>query len=188
MGVEPFLVTSALDCVLAQRLARKLCDRCKEPYQPSEAELIEAGWPMEQIDGTDWPVLYRHVGCGGCGKTGYRGRFALHEVMLVTEEIEKLIIERRSTDDLKKVAVMEGMIPLRADGLRKVAAGLTSLEEVFRVVVIRSWAGSFGRPALASPQGRSAADRADTGQGGRHALEPGPSSRRVPDRSSRAVP
>jgi type IV pilus assembly protein PilB len=134
MGVEPFLVTSALDCVLAQRLARKLCDRCKEAYQPSEAELIEAGWPMEQIDGTDWPVLYRHVGCGSCGKTGYRGRFALHEVMLVTEEIEKLIIERRSTDDIKKTAVMEGMIPLRADGLRKVAAGMTGLEEIFRVV------------------------------------------------------
>jgi type IV pilus assembly protein PilB len=134
MGVEPFLVTSALDCVLAQRLARRLCDRCRDAYQPSEAELVEAGWPMEQIDGTDWPVLYRSVGCSGCGKTGYRGRFALHEVMLVTEEIERLVIERRSTDDLRKVAVMEGMIPLRSDGLRKVAAGLTSLDEVFRVV------------------------------------------------------
>jgi type IV pilus assembly protein PilB len=134
MGVEPFLVTSALDCVLAQRLARKLCDRCREAYQPSEAELVEAGWPMEQIDGTDWPVLYRSVGCGACGKTGYRGRFALHEVMTVTEEIERLVIERRSTDDLRKVAVMEGMIPLREDGFRKVAMGLTSLEEIFRVV------------------------------------------------------
>jgi type IV pilus assembly protein PilB len=134
MGVEPFLVTSALDCVLAQRLARKLCDRCREAYQPSEAELVEAGWPMEQIDGTDWPVLYRHIGCGACGKTGYRGRFALHEVMTVTEEIERLVIERRSTDDLRKVAVMEGMIPLREDGFRKVAMGLTSLEEIFRVV------------------------------------------------------
>jgi type IV pilus assembly protein PilB len=134
MGVEPFLVTSALDCVLAQRLARKLCDRCKEPYQPSEAELMEAGWPMEQIDGNDWPVLHRPVGCGQCGKTGYRGRFALHEVMTISEEIEKLIIERRSTDDVKKVAIMEGMIPLRSDGLRKVGLGLTSLEEIFRVV------------------------------------------------------
>ncbi len=134
MGVEPFLVTSSLDCVLAQRLARKLCDRCKEQYQPSEAELVEAGWPMEQIDGNDWPVLFRPLGCGQCGKTGYRGRFALHEVMLVTEEIERLIIERRSTDDLRKAAVMDGMIPLRADGLRKVAAGMTGLEEVFRVV------------------------------------------------------
>jgi type IV pilus assembly protein PilB len=134
MGVEPFLVTSALDCVLAQRLARKLCDRCKEAYQPSEAELMEAGWPMEQIDGNDWPVLHRPVGCGQCGKTGYRGRFALHEVMAISEEIEKLIIERRSTDDIKKVAVMEGMIPLRADGLRKVGLGYTALEEIFRVV------------------------------------------------------
>ena len=132
MGVEPFLVTSALDCVLAQRLARKLCERCREQYQPSEAELVEAGWPMEEID--EWPVLYRAVGCSACGRTGYRGRFALHEVMLVTEEIERLIIERRSTEDLKKEAVMQGMIPLRSDGLRKVQAGLTSLEEVFRVV------------------------------------------------------
>jgi type IV pilus assembly protein PilB len=134
MGVEPFLVTSALDCVLAQRLARKLCDRCREAYQPSEAELVEAGWPMDQVDGNEWPVLYRPVGCSTCGKTGYRGRFALHEVMLMTEEIERLVIERRSTDDLRKVAVMEGMIPLREDGLRKVAAGLTSIDEIFRVV------------------------------------------------------
>ncbi len=132
MGVEPFLVTSALDCVLAQRLARKLCERCREEYQPSESELVEAGWPMDQID--DWPVLHRAVGCPACGRTGYRGRFALHEVLQVTEEIERLIIERRSTEDLKKEAVMQGMIPLREDGLRKVQAGLTSLEEVFRVV------------------------------------------------------
>jgi type IV pilus assembly protein PilB len=134
MGVEPFLVTSALDCVLAQRLARKLCDRCREAYQPSEAELVEAQWPMDEVDGNDWPVLFKPVGCGACGKTGYRGRFALHEVMSVTEEIEKLVIERRSTDDIRKVAVMEGMIPLREDGFRKVAAGLTSIDEIFRVV------------------------------------------------------
>jgi len=132
MGVEPFLVTSALDCVLAQRLARKLCDRCREQYQPTEAELVEAGWPMEEID--DWPVLYKAVGCSACARTGYRGRFALHEVLVVSEEIERQIIERRSTEDLKKTAVMQGMIPLRNDGLRKVHAGLTSLEEVFRVV------------------------------------------------------
>jgi type IV pilus assembly protein PilB len=132
MGVEPFLVTSALDCVLAQRLARRLCSKCAEAYQPSEAELIQAGWPMDSID--EWPTLHRAVGCGKCGKTGYKGRFALHEVLSVTEEIERLIIERRSTEDVKKVAVMQGMVPLRGDGLRKVAAGHTSLEEVFRVV------------------------------------------------------
>ncbi|MBM3676142.1 MAG: type II secretion system protein GspE [Actinobacteria bacterium] len=132
MGVEPFLVTSALDCVLAQRLARRLCERCRARYQPTEAELVQANWPMDQLD--EWPTLFRAVGCSSCGKTGYRGRFALHEVMPITEEIERLIIEQRSTEDVKKTAVMQGMIPLRLDGLRKVAAGLTSLEEVFRVV------------------------------------------------------
>jgi type IV pilus assembly protein PilB len=132
MGVEPFLVTSALDCVLAQRLARRLCPKCAEPYQPSESELVEAGWPMDSTP--DWPTLHRAVGCSYCGRTGYKGRFALHEVLSVTEEIERLIIERKSTEDVKKVAVMQGMVPLRGDGFRKVAAGMTSLEEVFRVV------------------------------------------------------
>jgi type IV pilus assembly protein PilB len=134
MGVEPFLVTSAIDCVVAQRLARKLCDHCKEPYQPTEAELVEAGWALEEIAGNDWPVLQRAVGCSSCGKTGYRGRFAIHEVLLLSEEMERMIIERRSTEDLVKVAIMEGMISLKKDGLRKVGMGLTSLEEIFRVV------------------------------------------------------
>jgi len=132
MGVEPFLVTSALDCVLAQRLARRLCTKCAEPYQPSEGELVEAGWPMDTT--AEWPTLYRAVGCSHCGRTGYKGRFALHEVLSVTEEIERLIIERKSTEDVKKTAVMQGMVPLRGDGFRKVAAGMTSLEEIFRVV------------------------------------------------------
>jgi type IV pilus assembly protein PilB len=134
MGVEPFLVTSALDCVVAQRLARRLCDKCKEEYQPSEFELNEAGWPMEQLTGGEWPTLYRAVGCSACGRTGYRGRFALHEVMLLSEEIERLIIERRSTEDIQKAAIMQGMLSLKSDGLRKVARGDTCLEEIFRVV------------------------------------------------------
>jgi type IV pilus assembly protein PilB len=134
MGVEPFLVTSAIDCVVAQRLARRLCDHCKEAYQPTEAELVEAGWAPEELSGSEWPVLQRAVGCSSCGKTGYRGRFAIHEVLLLSEELERMIIERRSTEDLVKVAVMEGMISLKKDGLRKVGLGLTSLEEIFRVV------------------------------------------------------
>jgi type IV pilus assembly protein PilB len=134
MGVEPFLVTSALDCVLAQRLARRLCDRCKEAYQPTESELVEAGWRVEDLEPNEWPTLYRHIGCSSCGRTGYRGRFAIHEVMLITEDIERMIIERRSTDDLQKTAVMQGMLTMREDGLRKVGMGQTSLEEVFRVV------------------------------------------------------
>ncbi|HEX4492519.1 MAG TPA: ATPase, T2SS/T4P/T4SS family [Acidimicrobiia bacterium] len=134
MGVEPFLVTSALDCVVAQRLARRLCDHCKEAYQPTEAELVEAGWAVDELSGSEWPVLQRAVGCSSCGRTGYKGRFAIHEVMLLSEEIERMIIERRSTDDVSKMAVMEGMIPLKKDGLRKVALGYTTLEEIFRVV------------------------------------------------------
>jgi type IV pilus assembly protein PilB len=134
MGVEPFLVTSALDCVVAQRLARRLCDKCKDPYQPTDAELREAGWPMEDVEQGGWPTLHHAVGCGACGRTGYKGRFALHEVMIITEEIERLIIERRSTEDLQKTAEMQGMLTLKSDGLRKVGMGLTSLEEIFRVV------------------------------------------------------
>ncbi|MGQ0825757.1 MAG: GspE/PulE family protein [Actinomycetota bacterium] len=134
MGVEPFLVCSALDCVVAQRLARRLCDKCKEDFQPTEAELSGARWPVEDLSGSEWPTLSRAVGCGSCGRTGYRGRFAIHEVMPITEEIERMIIERRSTEDIQKEAVMQGMLALRSDGLRKVAAAMTTLEEVFRVV------------------------------------------------------
>ena len=134
MGVEPFLVTSALTCVVAQRLARKLCDKCKEPYQPTEAELSEAGWPAEELDAGEWPTLHRAIGCGSCGRTGYRGRFGIHEVMAMSEELKRLVIERRSSEDLQKVALMQGMLSMRSDGLRKAAKGLTSLEEIFRVV------------------------------------------------------
>ena len=142
MGVEPFLVTSALDCVVAQRLARKLCDKCKEPYQPTEAELVEAGWPTEELEAGEWPTLHRAIGCGSCGRTGYRGRFGIHEVMVMSEEIERLIIERRSSEDIQKVALMQGMVSMRADGLRKAGMGMTSLEEIFRVVAVTTAARS----------------------------------------------
>lgn len=134
MGLEPFLVSSAVDCVVAQRLARKLCERCKLAYQPSEAELLEVGWPMEGLAEGEWPTLFKSVGCAACARTGYRGRFAFHEVMLVTEEIERMIVERAGSEEVHKMAVMQGMIPLRGDGLRKVGQGLTSIQEVFRVV------------------------------------------------------
>jgi type IV pilus assembly protein PilB len=134
MGVEPFLVTSSLDCVVAQRLARRLCEKCKEAYEPTEAELHAAGWPLDEVEDGNVPTLYKAVGCPTCGRTGYRGRFALHEVMPITEEIERLIIEGRSTEDIQKCAVMQGMLRLKDDGLRKVGMGQTCLEEIFRVV------------------------------------------------------
>jgi type IV pilus assembly protein PilB len=133
MGVEPYLIASALDCALAQRLARRLCQHCKEAYRPTEKELQEARFPEELASKVD--ELYRPVGCSRCGKTGYRGRLGLYEVMPITEEIERLTVERRSSDDIRRVAIDQGMITLRSDGLEKVASGATSLEEIFRVVV-----------------------------------------------------
>jgi len=133
MGIEPFLVSSATDGVLAQRLLRLLCDRCKELYAPTEEALLEAGIPLHP-DGTA-PKLYRPVGCSHCAKTGYRGRMAAHEVMLKTEEIERLTAERRSAEEIGRVAREQGMKVLRDDGIEKVLAGLTSIEEIMRVIV-----------------------------------------------------
>jgi len=133
MGIEPFLVGSALDAVVAQRLARKLCDRCKEPYEPTEVELISARFPW--VPGEEIPKLYRPVGCPTCSKTGYRGRIALHEVMRVTEAIERHAVAHSSSSDISRTAHEEGMVPLREDGWRKVTLGQTSLEEILRVVV-----------------------------------------------------
>ncbi len=132
MGVEPFLVTSALDCVVAQRLARRLCERCREPYEPTPAELVEADWRTAELG--ERPQLYRPAGCPACSRTGYRGRLAIQEVMVMSEEIERMIIERFSSDDVRKAAMSQGMTTLREDGLRKAAQGVTTLEEVFRVV------------------------------------------------------
>jgi type IV pilus assembly protein PilB len=132
MGVEPYLVASALDCVVAQRLARKLCEHCREAYTPESKELAEAHYPEWQ-----WPEireLFRPVGCSRCAKTGYRGRLGMFEVMPVTEEIERLTVERASSDMIRQVAAEQGMQALRDDGLEKARRGDTSIEEVLRVV------------------------------------------------------
>jgi type IV pilus assembly protein PilB len=132
MGIEPFLVGSSVDCVLAQRLARRLCDWCKQQYQPTEAELVSARWPAT-IPAPE--VLWKPVGCRSCSGTGYRGRIALHEVMPVTEEVEKLAVHRASANEIQRVAKAEGMYELRIDGLVKAAEGQTSVPEVLRVAV-----------------------------------------------------
>jgi type IV pilus assembly protein PilB len=132
MDVETFLVASAVDSIVAQRLARKLCERCKVTYEPDERELEAAGFP-EWL----WPEvtqLFKPQGCAACANTGFRGRMGLYEVMPMTEEIERLTIERASSDTIRAVAVQQGMIGLREDGLEKVRMGQTSIEEVARVV------------------------------------------------------
>ncbi len=134
MGIEPFLVGSALDCVVAQRLARRLCPKCKVPYQPSVDEMIAARFPW--VDGEPIPPeLFRPGGCTACSKTGYKGRLALHEVMRVTEEIERHAVAHSSSAEIAATAVKQGMISLRNDGWQKVAmGGQTSIEEILRVV------------------------------------------------------
>ncbi len=133
MGIEPFLVGSALDCVLAQRLARRLCSKCKEPYTPTAETLVAARFPWKPAE--PLPELHRAVGCAACAKTGYKGRLALHEVMSVTEAVERLTVERASSAAIEAVAHEEGMVSLRLDGMHKVRAGITSLDEILRVVV-----------------------------------------------------
>ena len=133
MGIEPFLVGSSVDAVLAQRLVRRLCEWCKEAYRPGHEELAAAGWPFETLGEPD--QLYRAVGCRSCSNTGFRGRLAVNEVMPVSEQIERLTVTHAASSEIAKVARAEGMVTLRDDGLGKVRAGLTTLNEVIRVTV-----------------------------------------------------
>jgi type II secretory ATPase GspE/PulE/Tfp pilus assembly ATPase PilB-like protein len=130
IGCEPYLVGTALSAVVAQRLARRLCVKCKESYTESVDVLASVGFPHSP---TDPPVLYRAVGCQACSGTGYRGRVALHEVMEVTERLEQLVVSRATGTELRTTALAEGMVSLREDGFSKVAEGITTIEEIMRV-------------------------------------------------------
>jgi len=128
MGIEPFLVASAIDCVVAQRLCRTLCQHCKRRTIITTQTLRDNGWPAR----TDIEA-YDPVGCARCGMSGYKGRVGLYEVMTVTDEIRKLAVERASADVIAEVAMRDGMRRLREDGLEKVRLGRTSIAEVARV-------------------------------------------------------
>ena len=128
MDIEPFLSSSAVDCVVAQRLARKLCTYCKRQTSLTVEALSTQGFNVEgPID------AFEAVGCARCNYSGYRGRIGLYEVMLNSDDIRELTIRRSSADEIRKVAIAEGMTPLRDDGLEKVRLGITSIEEVLRV-------------------------------------------------------
>ena len=135
MGVEPFLTASAVDCVIAQRLVRRLCESCKEPYQANEEMLQRLDFPEHAVQNWRDVTLFHAVGCSRCNNTGYKGRLGLYEVMLVSEAIERLIVERKSADEIGRVARAEGMVSLREDGLERVLQGITSIEEISRVIV-----------------------------------------------------
>ncbi len=128
MGIESFLVASAIDCVVAQRLARTLCQHCKRRTILGAEMLRDNGFPARHD-----VEAYEPVGCGRCGNSGYKGRIGLYEVMTITEDIRKLTIARASADEISDAAVHAGMRRLREDGLEKIRLGRTSLAEVARV-------------------------------------------------------
>ncbi|PZU39066.1 MAG: type II secretion system protein GspE [Microbacterium sp.] len=130
IGCEPFLVATALSAVVAQRLARRLCDRCRQPANEPVEVLDSLGFPY---DPQHPPQIFRAVGCVVCSHTGYRGRIALHEVMTLSERIEQLVVTRATGTEIRAQALEEGMVSLRNDGFAKVAQGLTTIDEVLRV-------------------------------------------------------
>ena len=135
MGVEPFLTGSAVTGVLAQRLARKLCTHCCEMYQPSVDELIKVRVSPDVAASADGMVFYRKKGCPRCGQTGYKGRIGVYQLLTMTEQLETLAAEKASREEIERAAMEEGMRTLWDDGLAKVAAGLTSVEELARITV-----------------------------------------------------
>jgi type IV pilus assembly protein PilB len=136
MGVEPFITGAAVSAVLAQRLARKLCTHCAEPYTPSHQELLGLRVDDETVAALHDAVFYRPRGCARCGETGYRGRVGIFQLLEMSEQLERLASERASRDELDRAARAEGMRSLWDDGVAKVAAGLTSVEELARVCIV----------------------------------------------------
>jgi type II secretory ATPase GspE/PulE/Tfp pilus assembly ATPase PilB-like protein len=128
MGVEPYLVSSVLEGVLAQRLLRRICDMCRTPDRASAADLEALG-----IDAAQGASLFRGAGCDECRGTGYRGRTAIYELFVITEDVRSLILRRASAREIRRVAVDQGMATLRMDGWIKARAGITTIEEILRV-------------------------------------------------------
>jgi type IV pilus assembly protein PilB len=133
MGVEPYNFVSALNCVLAQRLVRKLCSTCKRAYQPSEDELRDSGLRPEAVSDK---LIFMSVGCDACNHTGYRGRTAIHELLDMSDTIREMIVERRPGSEIRRQAEKEGLASLRDSALKKVYAGQTTLYEINRVTFV----------------------------------------------------
>lgn len=129
MGIEPFLVASSVVAVLAQRLIRKVCQDCKKGYQPEDEELVRLGVVPEKIK----PTFYRGVGCAACSQTGYRGRTGIHEMLMVDDEIRRLIGSKADSISIRQAAVGKGMVLLKDEAAAKVFAGVTTTEEVLRM-------------------------------------------------------
>jgi type IV pilus assembly protein PilB len=133
MGVEPFITGAAVSAVLAQRLARKLCPHCAEPYQPSYEELQALRLDEQRIASLDGSTFHKKKGCARCGQTGYRGRIGVFQLLIMSERLEQLASEKAPREEIEREARGEGMLTMWEDGIEKVLAGLTSVEELARV-------------------------------------------------------
>ena len=131
MHVQDYLLTSTLDGIVAQRLVRRLCPHCRAPYRPDPEWVRETG--LDRVAGGTDLTLYRAVGCDHCEHSGYWGRSSILELLVMSEPLRRVILESRDAEAIRRVALAEGMVPMREDGLRKALAGLTTVEEVERV-------------------------------------------------------
>ena len=129
MGIEPYLVSSSVIAIVAQRLVRIICPNCKVSYTPGEEERVAFGSQLAQAGET----LYRGAGCPDCIETGYKGRTGIFELLIVDDETQELIMKRSGANVIKQASIAKGMRTLRDDGVRKILAGDTTVEEVLRV-------------------------------------------------------
>jgi general secretion pathway protein E len=129
MGIEPFLVSSSVLAVIAQRLVRMVCQDCRQPYDPSDAELARIGLQRNQLTKS----IYRPTGCKLCRNTGYRGRMAIQELMIMDDEVRGLVMQKADASMIRRACTSRGMTLLRQDGADRIMAGLTTIEELLRV-------------------------------------------------------
>jgi type IV pilus assembly protein PilB len=132
MGVEPFLITASVNLVLAQRLARRVCADCKKEQPIDKQALLDMGFSEVQLEK---PTIMKGMGCATCNNTGYKGRVALYEVMRFSDDLKEMVLQGASTAELKTAAIKRGMATLRASGIRKALAGMTTPEEILRVTM-----------------------------------------------------
>jgi type II secretory ATPase GspE/PulE/Tfp pilus assembly ATPase PilB-like protein len=134
LGVEPFMVSNSVSAIMGQRLARRLCKDCKEAYKPKEEVLKQAGLPADQVEKFYRPPKNPEIVCETCGGLGYKGRVGVFELLVVTERMRDLIRDKANASTIKAEARKNGMLYMREEGLRLVAMGVTSVEEMMRVV------------------------------------------------------
>lgn len=134
MGIEPYLVASTVNIAIGQRLVRQICDKCKKEHKLTDAEAKSLNEALPSADVSAGDSVFEGEGCSKCGEAGYRGRLCVNEVMVVNEAVREAILKKTSSDDLRRIAINEGMKPMVLDGIEKAKAGKTTFEEVMRVI------------------------------------------------------